>query len=312
MTAPQNVKLEDAPCPLGCPKSDENVLTGRDRLHNLPGEFTVVKCRSCGLMRTNPRPTPDTIGFYYPNDYGPYQGTEVTVAKTATGFKQWLRSFLRLDSKGIPRIAAGNLLEIGCATGTYMEQMRREGWGVEGIEFSHSAAKFARKKGLAVQVATVESAQAPTQPVDVIAAWMVLEHLHEPVNALRKLLTWVKPNGYLIASVPDAGSVLHQPFAEKRYDLHLPNHLYHFTPSTIAQVLDKAGWRLTRIFWQRNCNTLLMSSEYLARDNGWTRVEHGVKWLRTAKKAGKLRILLGWILGVTRQSGRMEIWAKPK
>lgn len=312
MNAPENVKLEDSPCPLGCPKNDEIVLTGRDRLHNLPGEFTVVKCHSCGLMRTNPRPTPDTIGFYYPNEYGPYQSPETLVAKTSTGFKKWLRKLLGLDARAMPPIAAGHLIEIGCASGTYMEQMRREGWVVEGIEFSDSAAQFARKKGLVVQVATVESAVAPAQPVDVVAAWMVLEHLHEPVNALRKLLTWVKPNGYLIASVPDAGSLIHQPFAEKRYDLHLPNHLYHFTANTVAKVLERSGWQLTRIFWQRNCNTLLLSSEYLARDKGWTRVEHAVRWLRTAKKAGKLRIFLGWILGVTRQSGRMEIWAQPK
>lgn len=312
MNAPENIRLEDTACPLGCPKSDEIVLTGRDRLHDLPGEFSVVKCCNCGLMRTNPRPTPDTIGFYYPNEYGPYQSAETATAQSSVGFKRWLQKLLGLNTRAIPPIAAGHLLEIGCASGAYMELMRRKGWVVEGIEFSDSAAQFARKQGLVVQVATVESAIAPPQPVDMIAAWMVLEHLHQPVNALRKLLTWVKPNGYLIASIPDAGSLINQRFADKRYDLHLPNHLYHFTPKTIANVLEASGWRLTRIFWQRNCNTLLWSTEYLAREKEWTRVEHAVKWLRTAKKAGKLRILLGWILGVTRQSGRMEIWAKPK
>lgn len=312
MNAPENVKLEDVVCPLGCQKNDEIVLNGRDRLHDLPGEFTVVKCRSCGLMRTNPRPTADTIGFYYPAAYGPYQSLEPVAAKTSIGFKGWLRKLLGLNARAMPPIAAGHLLEIGCASGAYMELMRREGWVVEGIEFSDSAAQCARKDGLTVQVATVESALAPAQPVDVVAAWMVLEHLHQPVNALTKLLTWVKPNGYLIASIPDAGSLIHRQFADKRYDLHLPNHLYHFTPKTIASVLEAAGWRLTRIFWQRNCNTLLWSTEYLAREKKWSRVEHTVRWLRTAKKAGELRILLGWLLGVTRQSGRMEIWAQPK
>ena len=170
--------------------------------------------------------------------------------------------------------------------------------------------KFLRPRPARPAAATRRNA--PAQPVDVVAAWMVLEHLHEPVNALKKLLTWVKPNGYLIASVPDAGSLILQPFAEKRYDLQLPNHLYHFTTNTIAKVLEISGWQLTRVFWQRNCNSLLWSGEYLACDKGWTWVEQIIRWLRTAKKASKLRILLGWILGVTRQSGRMEIWAKPK
>jgi len=308
------VRLEDVCCPLGCPRRDEIVLTGRDRLHDLPGEFAVVKCLSCGLMRTNPRPTPDTIGAYYPSDYGPYKNPETAIARPSNEFKKRLRKLLRLDAKTMPPIPVGRLVEIGCASGVYMEQMHREGWVVEGIEFSDLAAQLARNKGLVVQVATVETAQAPDQPVDVVAAWMVLEHLHNPVSALTKLRAWIKPDGLLIASVPDSGSLLNRQFVELRYDLHLPNHLYHFSASTIAKVLDMSGWQLTRVFWQRNCNTLLWSTEYLARDKKWARVERAVQWLRTStrKSAGRLRMLLGWVLGVTRQSGRMEIWARPR
>ena len=60
---PAEILLESAACPIGCPPTDETILVDRDRLHNLPGEFTVVKCRNCGLMRTNPRPTPETNSF---------------------------------------------------------------------------------------------------------------------------------------------------------------------------------------------------------------------------------------------------------
>ena len=71
------IKLEQVSCPLVCQKGDKTVLTGRDLLHDLPGEFTVVKCLDCGLMRTNPRPTSGTVGFYYPDDYWPCLGTQV-------------------------------------------------------------------------------------------------------------------------------------------------------------------------------------------------------------------------------------------
>ena len=73
----EHVRIEDVSCPLCHLKNDKIILTGHDRIHNLVGKFTIVKCRSCGLMRTNPRPTPDTIGFYYPDDYGPYIGTQI-------------------------------------------------------------------------------------------------------------------------------------------------------------------------------------------------------------------------------------------
>jgi hypothetical protein len=58
-------------CPLGCPPDDEPVLQAIDELHGLPGRFSVVRCRSCKLMRTSPRPTLESIGQYYPDPYGP-------------------------------------------------------------------------------------------------------------------------------------------------------------------------------------------------------------------------------------------------
>ena len=95
-TPKKEVMLENVTCPLGCSKSDEVILTGCDLLHDLPGEFTVVKCRTCGLMRTNPRPTSDTIGFYYPDNYGPYLGTQVRQSKPnrISDIKKLLKPFV--------------------------------------------------------------------------------------------------------------------------------------------------------------------------------------------------------------------------
>lgn len=313
-----NLKLENKSCPLGCSKNDEAVLTGRDLLHNLPGEFSIVKCRTCGLMRTNPRPTPDSIGFYYPDNYGPYQvaeNTDVGVNSTSKikppNLKSRVKHLLGLEARILPLMPPGRLLEIGSASGTYLLQMKQQGWQVEGIEFSASAAQQAQDQGLAVQIATVESAKAPSAPVDIIAAWMVLEHLHDPVAALVKIRDWVKPDGYLVASVPDADSLVRQAFGNLSYDLQLPTHLYHFTPNALNKLLNHCGWQLIRVVWQRNCNTLLWSAEYLAQEKKYRNLEKLIHWLRTAKQAGKFRVLLGWILGVMRLSGRIEIWAQP-
>lgn len=314
----KSVIIEDISCPLGCDKSDEVILTGRDRLHNLPGEFTIVKCRTCGLMRTNPRPTTDCIGFYYPDDYGPYQVIENTDIDAVNNdklkpsvLKSKIKHLLGLETRILPLMPPGHLMEIGSASGTYLLQMKRQGWQVEGIEFSESAAKQAKTLGLDVQIATVESARAPSKQVDIVTAWMVLEHLHDPVGALAKIKTWIKPDGYFVASVPDGSSLICRAFGERSYDLHLPNHLYHFTPNSLARMLNHCGWKLTRVFWQRNCNTLLWSAEYTAHDKKYLILERLIRWIRTAKQAAKFRVLLGWILGVTRQSGRIEIWAQP-
>src|SRR2546425_7402449 len=68
-----DIEMESAGCPLECEARDDLVLQGSDRLHGLPGIFSVVRCRGCGLMRTNPRPTPHSMPFYYPADYGPHR-----------------------------------------------------------------------------------------------------------------------------------------------------------------------------------------------------------------------------------------------
>jgi SAM-dependent methyltransferase len=309
---PEGVELEDRPCPLGCAPNDISVLKGQDLIHGIPGRYHVVRCACCDLMRTNPRPTSETIGAYYPTNYGPYVSTPVFQTTRPSGWKHQLKKLIGFENKRIPDIAPGRLLEIGCASGSYLAEMRSLEWKVEGIEFSDSVAQDARAKGIEVQSATVEDAVDPKQCVDVVAAWMVLEHLHEPIKALKRIHTWIKPEGYLVGSVPDASCVLGRLFGNARYELQLPTHLYHFTPKTLEDVLCSAGWELDRIYWQKNCNNLLWSLEYVAVARGWKKFASAVGWFRTSNQAGKLRLVLGWILGITKQSGRIEFWARPK
>jgi SAM-dependent methyltransferase len=308
---PPGVELEERRCPSGCAADDELVLEGRDRIHGIPGRFRVVRCRSCGLMRTDPRPSAATIGVYYPDHYQPYASTGEQVVVSRSAIKRTLRRWLGLEPRRLPAVAPGRAVEIGCASGSYLQQMRRDGWAVEGIEFSESAASQARAQGLQVATGSVETASPGMQPVDLVAAWMVLEHLHEPVAALRRIRSWVRPDGYLVGSVPVHGRLFLRLFGGASYDLHLPNHLYHFTRSSLTNLLRLAGWRVERIVWQRNPNTLLWTLEYVATDRGWNRLAALVRWLRAAPAAARLRMLLGWIQGVTRTSGRIEFSARP-
>src|SRR5436309_1597849 len=119
--APPEVVLESAPCPLGCSPHDEVVLTGRDRLLKLPGEFPVVRCAYCGLMRTDPRPTPQTIGYYYPEDYSPYQ---VRAHRRLTIRDRFAARVHRLvNAWRIPALRPGRLFEFGCGPGGYLRWM---------------------------------------------------------------------------------------------------------------------------------------------------------------------------------------------
>lgn len=314
-----SIQLEDVSCPLGCPNSDEVVLTGSDLLNNLAGTFDVVKCRSCGLIRTNPRPTPDTIKFYYPDYYGPYIGTRVQSApeRPINGFTRLCkRLFVRLfdfQRAILPSMAPGRMLEIGCASGAFMHKMAGQGWVVQGIELSETAAQAASQLGYRVHAGPLEFAPAPEERFDLIVGWMVLEHLHDPVGGLKKMSEWVKPDGWLVLSVPNANARSFQVFKHRWYDLHLPNHLYHFTPRTMSLVFEASGWKMEKVYHQRVLGNLLASLGYALRDKGYVKL--GKRLVGFPESSGRWNYVLyplAWILSMFGQTGRMTVWARVK
>jgi 2-polyprenyl-3-methyl-5-hydroxy-6-metoxy-1,4-benzoquinol methylase len=268
----EGVTLESRPCPLGCAETDKRVFVGHDRLQNLPGEFQVVKCQTCGLMRTDPRPTPESMGFYYPETYAPYQTTRVSpvTGQTASTFRQSVRAtirrFVNLQVDSIPPLNPGRMLEIGCASGMYLHRMANEGWQVEGVEFSEQAAAAARALGYHVYTGPMESAPAPDQPYDLVAGWMVFEHLHEPVRVLRKIHSSTNSKAWLTLSLPNAGCFQWSLFRNRWFPLQLPNHLYHYTSGTLTRVLDEGGWEVRKILHQRDAADLVASLGHTLQD----------------------------------------------
>jgi SAM-dependent methyltransferase len=314
MTTIAPVELEEVACPLGCAADDEPVVSGWDRLHNLPGRFTVVRCRGCGLMRTTPRPTPAGMGYYYPPHYGPYASTRVTgdtpppTPRVAGGkLRDWLRE---PKTHILPPTPPGRLLEVGCGSGAFMHSLAREGWVVEGLEYSPEAAEAARSLGYHVTVGALESAPEPSAPYDLVVGWMVVEHLHDPIGALRKLARWTRPGGWLALSTPDAGSLEFKLFGDAWYALHLPNHLYLYSVDSLRRILEAGGWRVERVFWHDNPNNLLMSVRFRALDHGWARLAAMLEDVAEGRRLPRLRFGLGKLLGALHGSGRITVWAR--
>ncbi|MGZ4959591.1 MAG: class I SAM-dependent methyltransferase [Methylomonas sp.] len=319
MSAQEDVMVEDIRCPLGCCENDEIILTGRDLLHDLPGEFRVVKCRTCGLMRTNPRPFPDAIALYYPDDYGPYIGTRVQQIKRkpTTGIKKLFRSLFRwvfnFNIITLPNIEPGRMLEIGCASGAFLHHMADQGWKVQGIEFSVKAAQTAMQLGHKVHAGALETAPRPDAPVDLIVGWMVLEHLYDPIGSLQKLREWASPNAWLALSIPNAGSLEFSLFKDKWYALQLPTHFYHFTPATLEKILSAGGWKLEKVYHQRILSNLIASTGYLLRDKGFVKL--GQSFIEYPERAGWGNFVLfplAWFLSIFGQTGRMTVLARIK
>lgn len=314
---PSEVELEEVGCPL-CPSAPHHLLlVGRDRLMDLPGTFPVVQCRECGLARTSPRPTQSTIGYYYPADYGPYRETAVEPTSSGQGLRaralRLVKCALDTRATSIPPMPPGRMLEIGCASGSYLCKMASEGWQVEGIEFSAEAAAAARALGLPVETGAIETIDRPDASFDLIVGWMVLEHLHDPVGSLRKLARWIRPGGRLALSVPNGGAAECRIFKDRWYALQLPTHLFHFDPPSLTAVLKAGGWKVERVLHQRSLANLMASTGYWLSDIGWARL--GQRLIDFPEKGGRVGALLtfpfAWALAVFGQTGRMTVWASP-
>src|SRR5262249_3503296 len=128
------VEWEEVDCPL-CGGGHRRLLVeAPDHCPESKGLwFAVVRCLECGLCYTNPRPGPRSIGQFYPRGYRPHRpGPD-------SGSGKWWRRYPGLPRWLVRRQAlqelpgAGRLLDFGCGSGRFLEQMRQFGWKVTGV-----------------------------------------------------------------------------------------------------------------------------------------------------------------------------------
>jgi 2-polyprenyl-3-methyl-5-hydroxy-6-metoxy-1,4-benzoquinol methylase len=262
-------------------------------------------------MRTNPRPTPETIGFYYPDDYGPFKGSQVDPTESRPSWKDIVMRVLPLNNEKIPSIRPGRMLEFGCGSGAFLHRMAGRGWEVEGIELSPKAASVAQALGYSVHIGSLERAPDPAHSYNLAVGWMVLEHLYDPVRALQKLRGWTRPGGWLVISVPNATSLEFRVFKDNWYALQVPTHLYHFTLQTLKRVLEAGGWQMERVFHQRVLGNLAASLGYILQNRGHN--NKLTKILLEFPENGTMQYLcypLAFLLSLFGQTGRMTVWAR--
>jgi len=286
-------KLQEVDCPF-CHSSNYKIyIKAAKELYNGTGEiFDVVRCRDCTFIFTNPRPTRGTMSYFYPDNAGYYQ--PALPAKGDLGsFKQSILDsilkhcfnyqidadysaavsyFLRLLlSKRdvllrVPKfVEGGKLLDIGCSWGGYLAQMHHYGWDVYGTEINEKSVKYAREK-LSLQnvrLGFFEDMSWEQDFFDAVNMNMVLEHLYNPLENLRLVNSVMKQDGQLIIVVPDISGLEARLYNDKAYTLQVPQHLSHFSPKTITNFLNKAGFTVEKIVHHRFDRDLVASAGYL-------------------------------------------------
>ena len=137
------------------------------------------------------------------------------------------------------------ILDVGAATGFFLNLAREAGWETAGIEPSESAAQMARdQKKLDVRAGLLEPGVYEPGSFDVITLWDVIEHVPDPLAFSRLVHSLLKPGGIYAINTPDASSWYGRAMGEKWHALCPPEHLALFTNEALDQLLNKSGFQL--------------------------------------------------------------------
>jgi len=311
--------LRAVPCDF-CGASDADVLlSGTDRAFGLPGEFFVVRCRTCGVVRTNPQPTPESLATAYPPSYAPYRRPPQSpgppggwlrralatyrrypLGRPAAGaWRALLRPWaaLRLNSRRnveyLPYTGGGWLLDVGCGAGRYLMTMAAAGWHVEGLDLSPEAVRVCCQAGLAVHQGSLPGAALGSGNFDAVTLRATLEHVPSPLATLRAARDLLRPGGRLMVIVPNFASLAAARFGPAWYGLDLPRHLTHFTPHTLTRFLEKAGLEVETLRQRARPTFTRHTYGWLAKETG--RRRH--RWLARSRTLVGAFADLGRLLG---------------
>lgn len=236
--------------------------------------WPILRCERCGLRWTDARGL-DAASIYteayfqggVPDGYFDYLGSERLLRDEYEARLALIQRYRR----------GGRLLEVGCATGGFL-QIARRAFEVRGLDVSAFAANEARRKGLDVSCGTLlDSATLDLDPpCDVIALFDTIEHLPEPAATLERARARLSPGGTLVLSTGDAESPLARVTGKRWRLMTPPQHLWFFGKKSLTTLLSRLGF------------------EVLAVEYPWRKVPISLAWYQLFRGAvGSLPDALG-------------------
>lgn len=252
----------------------------------------VVQCGTCGLRFLSPRPSQTQRKWLYEKEYDPnlpgehgetrFQSVQDDQDQGRTRFARYLDGLQseRATASG----SAPRLLDIGAGTGQLMELAQDRGWDVYAVEPSDDACLYLRERFGPRSVAGHDLADLEDRVdrYDAIVMAHVIEHLPDPLAALRTVRRLLAPGGRLLVATPNELSLYEQLWqvrqrwrgggATNRYvnitwrdgrwrrepalreerglaefQILTTEHLFFFTRATLGRMLNQAGF--PRLRW---------------------------------------------------------------
>lgn len=207
-----------------------------------------VRCPHCRFVYLNPRLSDAAVGAFYDQSPG-------LLAYFTGGFKaevdgaQGFLPFVRFIEKAIGR-NQGELLDLGCGTGSFIRLMQSRGFTVAGAEIAGPVAAFGRERGLDVITAGAEQAVETyiqqKRSFDIVTMIHSFEHFPSPLAVLRRLRSIVKKGGLVAVNVPNVRypmATVDRVLGTATAGIWDPiGHFNYFSLATLSKVFRQAGY----------------------------------------------------------------------
>ena len=234
-----------------------------------------LKCRKCGhiFIKNSPINSNNASDFYTMNDfmgerklqskarYVNYYSDCFSDYKNRMDSSLVLKQFKdKVDYFSYKFPQNGRLLDVGCATGVFLNMMREHGWNVEGVEISDELASYARNTfSLVVHIKDLTMEKLVSEPFHVVTLFDVIEHIPDPNLMIAACKDLLAKDGILLIRTPTEEG-LFRSIAKMIYRMSLTKiefqmlwfysfeHIHSFSLSTLAIILKKHGFSVLKVF----------------------------------------------------------------
>lgn len=160
------------------------------------------------------------------------------------------------------------LFDYGCGSGHFLGGASQLVRRVMGMDVSERAVAEAQASSIPCVVGSHEDLSQVGDGFDVVRMWHVLEHVPDPVAALRDLKRLLTDDGRLVVGVPNARSALSDLFDDDWFQLDVPRHLWHFDAASLQRALEAAGYAVERLIYDSDGAAVYHSMRYGLQNKG--------------------------------------------
>jgi len=228
-------------------------------------EYTIVKCKQCGLIYTNPRLDTNEVKLLYSSNnaiggnwktyqylFDLNQSDNLQNSNSGSSTKvynfddiKWKKQILN-SVKNLSNKDNLDLLDIGCGDGKFVEFANMNGFNAIGYDINPERIKISKDFNNENTFDKLPN-KFKNKKYDIITAWDVIEHVTNLTEFLEYIKDYLKDDGTLVLLTLNVDSYFYKILGKQWYYIDPMQHTYYFSPKTLNMLLVKFDLEIIKI-----------------------------------------------------------------